>query len=251
MTNSAPGGGYPPPRAHSTTGLEPATPGSSTEPTSGSTTDTARQQAGRVGQTAKEAGGQVASSAAEQTRNVAAEAKGQARNLLNETQDQVREQAGIQKDRAAGGLRGLADELRAMADGTPYGRSGIASDIARQAADRAQSFAGWLERREPGDLVEEARSLARRRPGTFLLGAAAAGVLAGRLTRGAVDAKRSESDGRYESNGRHAVDTPVYAETAAGYPTEGLVTQEEIAVVETTEPYASTTGRSTTGGGPL
>jgi len=54
--------------------------------------------------------------------------------------------------------------------------------------------ADWLSEREPADLLEEARSLARRRPGAFLVGAALAGVIIGRLTRGVVDATRGPSD---------------------------------------------------------
>jgi hypothetical protein len=78
-----------------------------------------------------------------------------------------------------------------MADGNGV-QQGMVTDLARQASDKAQDLAGWLESRQPGDLVEEVRDLARRKPGTFLLGAAVAGVLAGRLTRGTVDATRSE-----------------------------------------------------------
>lgn len=247
MTTTAFGGGYQPPGGPSTT-------------------DTAKEQAGQVGQTAKEAGSQVASSAAEQTRNVAGEAKYQARNLLNETQGQVREQAGAQKDKAAGGLRSLADELRSMADGTAYGhQSGIATDLARQAAEKAQSAAGWLDSREPGQLLEEVRNLARRKPGTFLLGAAAAGVLAGRLTRGAVDAKRSEESAAtgYDQTGYDPTgyDQTGYDQTGyptTGYSTTGYSTTEgdhvtaaeglgaDTVVVEP-EPYATTPGRSTGG----
>ena len=45
-------------------------------------------------------------------------------------------------------------------------------------------MASWLENREPGDLLGEVQRFARNKPGTFLLLAAGAGVLAGRLTRG-------------------------------------------------------------------
>ncbi|HKC26518.1 MAG TPA: hypothetical protein VKB75_00770, partial [Jatrophihabitans sp.] len=46
----------------------------------------------------------------------------------------------------------------------------------------------------PGDLVDELRRFARRRPGAFLMGALAAGVVAGRLGRGVV-AAHTEDDG--------------------------------------------------------
>jgi hypothetical protein len=49
--------------------------------------------------------------------------------------------------------------------------------------------------------MDDVRTFARRRPGTFLLVAAAAGVLAGRATRGAAAARKQEQAG-----GRHAVD---------------------------------------------
>ena len=63
-------------------------------------------------------------------------------------------------------------------------QDGLATDLARQAADRAQQAAGWLADRDPGTLLDEVRSFARRKPGTYLAIALGAGVLAGRLTRG-------------------------------------------------------------------
>ena len=49
----------------------------------------------------------------------------------------------------------------------------------------------WLDNHEPSDLLDEVKRFARRRPGAFLALAAAAGVVAGRLTRGAVAANTS------------------------------------------------------------
>ena len=63
-------------------------------------------------------------------------------------------------------------------------QDGVATDLARQAADRAWQAAGWLTDRDPGSLLNEVRSFARRKPGTYLAIALGAGVLAGRLTRG-------------------------------------------------------------------
>jgi hypothetical protein len=77
--------------------------------------------------------------------------------------------------------------------------AGFAPELARQAAERTRGIATWLDEREPGALLDEVRRFARRRPGAFLAGAAIAGVLAGRLTRGAVAAAGNESSG--ESRG--------------------------------------------------
>jgi hypothetical protein len=176
-------GGYPPAAATgASTGASPDQP----------TTQVARDEATEVGRTAADAGRQVAGTAAEQAVNVAQEAKAQARDLVGEARGQVQQQARNGQQKAAEGVRALVQELREMAEGGQ--QSGPASEVARQAADRADRFADWLGEREPGDLVEEVRSFARRRPGAFLLGAAVAGVVVGRLTRGAVDSVRSESD---------------------------------------------------------
>ena len=64
-------------------------------------------------------------------------------------------------------------------------RSGVATEVARQAADRVHGLGTYVEQNRPGDVLDEVRAFARRRPGTFLLGALAAGVVTGRLVKGA------------------------------------------------------------------
>jgi hypothetical protein len=157
-------------------------------PTGQPTTQVARDEATDVGRTAADAGRQVAGTAAEQAADVAQEVKTQARDLVGEARGQVQQQARDGQQKATDGIRALVQELREMADGGQ--QAGPVSEIARQAADRGDRLADWLGEREPGDLVEEVRSFARRRPGAFVLGAAVAGVVVGRLTRGAVDAAR-------------------------------------------------------------
>lgn len=159
-----------------------------------STTTVAKDEAAGVGQSAKEATSQVASTATEQAKDVAAETKRQAKDLIGQAGTQVTEQAGTQKEKAVGGLRSIADELRSMAEGNGA-QGGMAGDLARQAAEKAHEFAGWLDQRDPGSLVDEIRQLARRKPGSFLIGAALAGVAAGRLTRGAIKAGGSTDAG--------------------------------------------------------
>jgi hypothetical protein len=156
------------------------------------TTQVARDEATEVGRTAADAGRQVAGTAAEQAANVAQEVKTQARDLVGEARGQVQNQARAGQQKAADGVRALSRELREMAEGGQ--QSGPVSEVARQAAGRADRLADWLTEREPGDLLEEVRSFARRRPGTFLLGSLVAGVVVGRLTRGAVDAARADSE---------------------------------------------------------
>jgi hypothetical protein len=164
-----------------------------------------REQARNVGSQATQAGGDVARTAKEQGREVAGEATRQARNLYGEARSQLASQTGEQQRRAAGGLRSLADELRSMAE--KGGQSGAVSEFARQSADRVHGVAGWLETREPGDIINEVRDYARRNPGTFLVGAAALGVLAGRLTRNLASASGSQPTAPGGSRGFTADDT--------------------------------------------
>jgi hypothetical protein len=182
---------------------------------SSSTTHVAKDQATQVGQSAAQAGGEVAQTTKEQAKEVVAETTRQARDLAGEARSQVRQQANGQRDRAVGGLRTLGDELNSMAE--QGGQSGVATEVARQLSTRANDLAGYLEQREPGDLVNEVRDFARRRPGVFLLGAALAGVAAGRLVKGAT-AARSSSSSSSSSTGTQGV-TGGYAEPA--YPSTG------------------------------
>src|SRR5215212_1501968 len=137
----------------------PLPPPATTGTGSPSTSDVAKDQAKNVGQTAAQAGGQVASTATDQAKHVAQETQRQAKDLL----DQGRSQ------------------LRGLADGSSQGAPGPARDLLHQASSSVENFASMLQNREPADLLDEVRAFARRKPGLFLLGAAAAGVLAGRL----------------------------------------------------------------------
>jgi hypothetical protein len=154
-----------------------------------SATAVARDQAATVGRSAGEAGGHVAQTAADQAREVVSETARQARDLLGEAGGHAQDQASVQQQKAASQLRSLADELREMT--VKGGQSGVATEVAQQTAERIHGMASWLEQREPADVLQAVRDFARRRPGVFLAGAVAAGLAAGRLTRGMTDAARS------------------------------------------------------------
>ncbi len=160
----------------------PTTPRHSSGSDDASTTEVAKDQAGQVADTAKQAGAQVAGTVKEQAGQVTAEAGKQAKQLLSQAQSEVTEQAAATQQRVAQGLHALADELTGMTKNSD--QDGPATDLARQAADKAHQAAGWLADRDPGTLLDEVRSFARRKPGTYLAIALGAGVLAGRLTRG-------------------------------------------------------------------
>jgi hypothetical protein len=173
------------------------------------TTQVARDEAGQVGGAAADAGRHVADTAKEQAGEVAEQVRREAKDLYHQARGQVTEQAKGGQQKATEALRALAAELHEMTAGE---HRGPASDLAAQAAGRLDGLAGWLDNREPGDLVNEVRNFARRRPGAFLVGAALAGVLAGRLTRGVVDANRDDSGSAPAPSPRLPAAPP------AGYP---------------------------------
>jgi len=165
--------------------------GSTATQAAGQVAQTSKEQVSEVGSTATQAAGQVAQTSKEQAQQVASEASRQVRDLAGELRTQVTDQASSQQTRLAETVRSLADELQQIGSGTG-GQSGIATDLASQVSSRVQDVAGMLENRQPGELVDELRQFARRRPGAFLIGAAVAGVVAGRMTRGVVASQSSD-----------------------------------------------------------
>ncbi len=141
---------------------------------------TARAEAGHVAETAGEAARDVVGTAKEKASEVTSDVREQTAKLMGETRDQLAEQAGQQKDRAAEGLRSVADELRGMAE---HGQSGWGAQLAGHGAQYGDQAADFLQKHEPAEILDEVRRYARKRPGTFLLGAAVLGVVAGRMTR--------------------------------------------------------------------
>ena len=195
MTTSYPPSGSPEPEsspAATTPTQSTSAPGmSGMSPDSSSTTETAKEQARHVHDSASQATSQLAGTAKDQAQNVAEDVRHQARHLADETGHQLNEQARAQRDRAVSGLRSLGDELNSMSTSTE--QSGLGAQLAKEGSALTHQVADFLEHREPGQLVDELRQMARRRPGAFLAGAAAAGVVVGRLTRGAMSARNSST----------------------------------------------------------
>ena len=174
---------------------------------SGSTVETAKSEAGNVKDTAVGAAAGVKDVAKSEASNVAQEAKYQARNLVDQTRSQLRDQASNQKSAFAERLHGWASELGSMA--SKADEPGPMSDLAQEASRRVGEISHWLENHEPADLLDEVKRFARRRPAAFLAISAAAGVLAGRVTRGAVAANTSVDSDR-ESRPSRAYDSGAY-----------------------------------------
>ncbi|WP_400160508.1 hypothetical protein [Arthrobacter sp. BPSS-3] len=182
-----------------TTSMEayPGTGSVTTADTEGSSSkkEAAKDAAADVKAQAADSAQNVAETAKTEAANVAGEVKSNAKDLLHQARTDLTAQAGTQQQKAAEGLHSISSELHTMANASD--QPGVASDLIRQAAERSASVATWLENRDPGSLLNEVKSFARQRPGTFLLAAAGAGILAGRLGRslqaGAPDTEQAPS----------------------------------------------------------
>lgn len=205
----------------------------STEPSGGgSTTQTVSAEGQRVAQDAAESSKQVGRVAKDEAASVAQEAKSQARSLVDQASSQLSEQASTQKDSLVSWLRSMADELRSMVEGaqsqssddeSEQSQPGYARDLAERGADYAHRTASWLEDRQPNEVFQEVGRFARRRPGTFLVIAATAGVVVGRLTRG-LTASSSDDSGPtrrsgYSAGNQYGTAVPQATSYETGYDT--------------------------------
>lgn len=164
--------------------------------------------------------------ASEQAQHVADKARRQTQETTEQVGGQIRHQAEEQQERLAQSLRDIADELSDISES----RSGMVARAAGEAARPTRDASTWLEQHEPRDLLTAVEDFARRRPVMFLASAAAAGAIAGRLSRSMMSAnggqERREIDRGYEPHvGRSyepGLDRP-YEPSYAGTPSAPVV----------------------------
>jgi hypothetical protein len=110
----------------------------------------------------------------QETRRTASDIGGQVKDSAAST---VHEQ----KQRVSEGLSGIADQIQSLV--AKSDDDGTVTQLLDEAEVRLRSAVDWVDSRSPDDLLDEVRAFARRRPGTFLVSAALAGAVVGRLTR--------------------------------------------------------------------
>lgn len=179
------------------------------------TAQTAAHEAAGVASTVKDETVGVVETAKSEAGAVAHEAKDQVRDLYHQTTAELKEQAAVQQRRVAEGLRSVGGELGTMAQGAD---AGVGADLVRQASSRLDGIAGWIGDRDPGSLLTEVKSYARRKPGTFIAVAALAGLVAGRLTRALSEGAPSTGE-----SGSASTDADAAASAPASGPASGFV----------------------------
>lgn len=193
-------------------------------------TDVARQEGQHVQDTARYAASNVKDTAASRGQEIKGQARRHARGIADDAQRQLRGHAQEETQRAGAALGTAGDQLRALADGR-VDEAGVFGTYVEAAADAVTRWADTIQDRGLDGLLDDLRSFGRRRPGMFLAGALAAGIVAGRFGRNAAQ-EVAEGDG---SSPDDTARTPqpagstgtggdrVAREDAAWRPTGGLV----------------------------
>lgn len=196
--------------------LQPSAPDGGDTSGSGSTSlqSTAKDEAGKVSDAGVQAAKDVAGAAKEQASNVVAETRQQATSLLASVRSEVASQSGAQQERLAASLHSISQELGGLASGSQ--QRGPVTDLVEQAARRSGEFAEWLDSHEPTDLLDQVQSFARRRPVAFLALCGLAGVIAGRIARGATAASTKLDSGSQDRDLPRLADTDADWGVAAG-----------------------------------
>ena len=165
-----------------------------TQQAAGQTATTAKDEAVQVGQVAASAATDVAGTAKQQAGQVAGEAVNQLKSLTDDARNQASQQVSNATDKLSSTVRSLASEMRDLGQGKADG-SGTVAGLVQQLADKGEQIADYVSAQGPGGLVQELRGFASRKPGTFLLGALAAGALTGRMVKGATAGSSGGSTG--------------------------------------------------------
>lgn len=158
-----------------------------TAPGEPSTAAVARDEASTVKDTAVAGAQDVAATAKAEVGKLAREATEQTTNLLETVRSELRTQGGAQQRRLATVVHSLSDEVGAMASASE--QAGPLTHLMQQTSRRGGEVASWLEEKEPAAVLAEVTSFGRRRPVAFLGACFLAGLVAGRVARGAVAAR--------------------------------------------------------------
>jgi len=124
----------------------------------------------------------------------------------------------MRKDQAAQGLSTVSSSMRQMGDNLRQNEqtSGYAQYV-DQAAEHVDRFAGYLQNRDPRQIMYDAENWARRNPALLLGGAFALGLLASRFLKSGMGGQSQSSrswqsgqSGRYRYTNRPYWNDPYY-----------------------------------------
>ncbi len=114
--------------------------------------------------------GEVKEQARQQGQQLAQQARQRAGELANRGNEQIKGHLANQKHDASQRMVPVQSALRETAQQLRKQGQGNVGQYADQAADQVERFSSYLRETEVDEIVEEARSFARRRPALFLGG---------------------------------------------------------------------------------
>jgi hypothetical protein len=198
--------------------------------------DQAKEQASQVGGAAAEQASAVAGTAKEQAGQVVSDARAHAQDLMSQTTSQVGAQADEQTQRLSDNLKTLSEHFSTMARSGEPGST--AHTVVDEASRRAGELSSYLDGHQFGEIINDVKGFARRRPGAFILGSAVAGLVVGRLGRAVKDAPDSDDNAASDTT------TARQPEAPAAYP----VGTETVTPEFTTEPTTVVPTAASVGG---
>jgi hypothetical protein len=145
--------------------------------------------------------GATATSGSSQASQVADQVKQSASDVTEQAKQTATSQIATRKDQAAQGLNAVSSSMRQMGDTLHQNEqtSGYAQYV-HQAAEQVDRFSGYLQNRDPRQIMADAENWARRNPALVLGGAFALGLLASRFLKsgmgGQSQASRSWQSGQ-------------------------------------------------------
>lgn len=149
-------------------------------------TGTAGGRAPDTGQ-ARDAASRELGSAREETARAAETARVEAGRLAEGAKRKAYEAAESGREQAAGGLEDFTAAIRKASDELGERDQSMAAQMVREAASGLERATGAIRGSNVNELMRSTGDFARRQPGTFLLGAALAGVALGRFLRASSD----------------------------------------------------------------
>jgi len=135
------------------------------------------------------------------TSQVANQVKQSASQTTEQAKQTATSQVAIRKDQAAQGLSAVSSSMRQMGDNLRQNEqtSGYAQYV-NQAADQVDRFSGYLQNREPRQIMSDAETWARRNPALVLGGAFAAGLFASRFLKNGMGGQSEQNSYRNRPN---------------------------------------------------
>lgn len=159
--------------------------------------------------------GRTGEPGAEQTPGVVQQTQQMAGRVADQARDQVKSQLTNQKERATGGLEGVAEALRETGEHLRGRDQAAVSQYAEKAAELVEGVSGYLREKNIDQLLGEVERFARRQAALFVGGAFALGFLASRFM------KSSSTNGHTTMGDRAPGSYPLQGtyEPAPGSPT--------------------------------